>query len=107
MPPIAPPAEIPLQARSVAAPVVTRQTAPPQWPAPRTPGPDLSVPPFWASGDAARSSREADLWNASAQEVIGAASKVAPQAGVQSCVKCGLSLSANARFCRRCGSPQG
>jgi hypothetical protein len=65
------------------------------------------VPPFWASGDAGRSSREADLWNASAQEVLGSSSQVAPQPGVQSCVKCGLSLSANARFCRRCGSPQG
>jgi hypothetical protein len=107
VPPVAPPPEVPLQARSVAAPVVTRQTAPPQWPAPRTPGPDLSVPPFWASGDAGRSSREADLWNASAQEVLGSSSQVAPQPGVQSCVKCGLSLSANARFCRRCGSPQG
>jgi hypothetical protein len=105
--PVAPPPEIPVQARSVAAPIVARQTAPPQWPAPRNPGPDLSVPPFWASGDAVRASREAGLWNASAQEVIGTAGLVAPQAGVQSCVKCGLSLSANARFCRRCGSSQG
>jgi ribosomal protein L40E len=27
--------------------------------------------------------------------------------GVQSCVSCGLPLSATARFCRRCGSRQG
>ncbi|HET9082858.1 MAG TPA: hypothetical protein VFN41_00530 [Candidatus Limnocylindrales bacterium] len=53
------------------------------------------------------------LWAASAQEVssvsqvpqVGAAA-VKP-GGVQPCVSCGLSLSANARFCRRCGTRQG
>jgi hypothetical protein len=30
-----------------------------------------------------------------------------PSGGVQSCVSCGLSLSATARFCRRCGTRQG
>ena len=29
-----------------------------------------------------------------------------PSAGVQPCVSCGLSLSATARFCRRCGTSQ-
>jgi len=42
------------------------------------------------------------FWEASAREVAGAMSHV----GVQSCGECGLSLSASARFCRRCGSPQ-
>jgi len=42
------------------------------------------------------------FWEASAREVAGAAGHV----GVQSCGQCGLSLSANARFCRRCGTPQ-
>jgi hypothetical protein len=31
----------------------------------------------------------------------------APIIGIQTCVGCGLSLSATARFCRRCGSRQG
>jgi hypothetical protein len=42
------------------------------------------------------------FWEASAREVAGAISHV----GVQSCGECGLSLSASARFCRRCGTPQ-
>jgi ribosomal protein L40E len=42
------------------------------------------------------------FWEASAREVAGAISHV----GVQSCGDCGLSLSASARFCRRCGTPQ-
>jgi len=51
------------------------------------------------------------LWAASAREVLGPASGGGPAATVtaspQPCVQCGLSLSANARFCRRCGSRQG
>ena len=42
------------------------------------------------------------FWEASAREVAGAMSHV----GVQSCGDCGLSLSASARFCRRCGTRQ-
>jgi hypothetical protein len=42
------------------------------------------------------------FWEASAREVAGAAAMV----GVQNCGGCGLSLSASARFCRRCGTPQ-
>jgi hypothetical protein len=44
----------------------------------------------------------ATFWEASAREVAGAVANV----GIQACGGCGLSLSANARFCRRCGSPQ-
>jgi hypothetical protein len=91
------------------APTPAIQSAPvqaPQWPAPLRPGVDLSAPPFWASGDSGRMAREAALWTASAQEVSGAAGQPAIQVGVQSCVSCGLSLSATARFCRRCGSRQ-
>jgi hypothetical protein len=40
------------------------------------------------------------FWEASAREVA------AGHVGVQSCGECGLSLSANARFCRRCGTRQ-
>jgi ribosomal protein L40E len=43
------------------------------------------------------------FWEASAREVAGAVANV----GVQNCGQCGLSLSANARFCRRCGTRQG
>jgi ribosomal protein L40E len=42
------------------------------------------------------------FWDASAREVASALSQV----GVQSCGQCGLSLSASARFCRRCGTRQ-
>ena len=42
------------------------------------------------------------FWEASAREVAGAVGNV----GVQNCNECGLSLSANARFCRRCGTRQ-
>lgn len=42
------------------------------------------------------------FWEASAREVASAGAQV----GVQSCGQCGLSLSANARFCRRCGTSQ-
>ena len=42
------------------------------------------------------------FWDASAREVAEAMSHV----GVQSCGQCGLSLSASARFCRRCGTQQ-
>ena len=42
------------------------------------------------------------FWEASAREVAGAAANV----GVQNCGQCGLSLSATARFCRRCGTRQ-
>ena len=77
-------------------------------------GPDRSnVLPYRSSG-ASVSAKEvamrtasglpapAAFWEASAREVAGAMSHV----GVQSCGECGLSLSASARFCRRCGTRQ-
>ncbi len=55
----------------------------------------------------------AALWAASAAEVLSGGAN-APQplaatvpAAPQPCLNCGLSLSANARFCRRCGTRQG
>jgi hypothetical protein len=50
-----------------------------------------------------------DLWAASAREILSTppVSAATPPPAIQSCVSCGLSLSANARFCRRCGTPQG
>ena len=49
---------------------------------------------------ARQAASQGSFWEASAREVAGG------QAGVQSCGQCGLSLSANARFCRRCGTRQ-
>jgi hypothetical protein len=67
-----------------------------------------NVLPYRSSGAAAHASDFAQrigaspLWDASAREVAAALSAVA----VQSCGQCGLSLSASARFCRRCGTQQ-
>jgi hypothetical protein len=57
----------------------------------------------------------AALWAASAREVVeggplgatGAMTHPTAAPTAQPCVGCGLSLSANARFCRRCGARQG
>ncbi|MEW6223445.1 MAG: hypothetical protein AB1627_02330 [Chloroflexota bacterium] len=82
--------------------------ATPQWPAAtarRDAPTGIAGRPFLPQADASA------LWAASNQEVLGAApaplpgAAAAPQA--QPCVSCGLSLSANARFCRRCGTRQG
>ncbi len=51
---------------------------------------------------AARAAQGASFWEASAREVASAVGNV----GVQNCGHCGLSLSATARFCRRCGTRQ-
>ena len=47
------------------------------------------------------------LWAESTREVSRQSAGNRAAGGVQPCVSCGLSLSANARFCRRCGTPQG
>ena len=54
------------------------------------------------SGRLAAASGGRGFWDASAREVADAISQV----GVRSCPQCDLSLSATARFCRRCGTPQ-
>jgi hypothetical protein len=56
-----------------------------------------------------------DVWSASAREVLqggplgrpGSGSGPSTAVTPQPCVGCGLPLSANARFCRRCGARQG
>jgi hypothetical protein len=67
-------------------------------------GPERKVLPYRSSGAASPVARLAGgaFWDASAREVAGASSNV----GVRSCAECELSLSATARFCRRCGHPQ-
>ena len=48
------------------------------------------------------------MWAASSRDVVRPPVVAqAPSTGVQPCVSCGISLSANARFCRRCGTQQG
>ena len=94
-------------------------SAEPQWPAtPQWPDRDASQGlPFLGRPAAATGGMDA-LWAASVQEVAQvpqtgqpspiamAGPTVAKPAGIQPCVSCGLSLSANARFCRRCGTRQ-
>ena len=109
---------------------VPGQDAPPASPwltvAPEEPGgpPQWPVAPTWAAtrrdAPATLAGRpllpQADpsgLWAASAREVLTASAVPTPEAAAapaptaQPCVSCGLSLSANARFCRRCGTRQG
>ncbi len=64
----------------------------------------------WASRLATARPEVSGVWAASSQEVLAAAAPSGahgPGPTVQACVSCGLSLSATARFCRRCGSRQG
>jgi hypothetical protein len=67
-------------------------------------GPERRVLPYRSSGAASPVVVLAGgaFWDASAREVAGAVSQV----GVRTCAECELSLSATARFCRRCGHPQ-
>jgi hypothetical protein len=55
-----------------------------------------------SAGEMGQVAARGAFWDASAHEVSNAISQI----GVQDCGHCGLSLSASARFCRRCGTPQ-
>jgi hypothetical protein len=81
--------------------------ADPQWPV----QPDMAESPAMALlANRARGSQSDALWAASAREVLAPPSSVPAvglTTGVQPCSSCGLSLSATARFCRRCGTRQG
>ena len=84
----------------------------PAWPAPSQPAAQVPGPTAapWASRLAtSRPETPASVWAASSQEVLGTPATPGGKAvpAIQACVSCGLSLSANARFCRRCGSRQG
>jgi hypothetical protein len=116
--PVVPPAPAPAP-EPVVSPWLTvapDDGAQPQWPA----------APQWAqttrpTGPMTLAGRQlmprddaADLWAASAREVLSGGPSASPVATAaptiaapQPCVSCGLSLSANARFCRRCGTRQG
>ena len=97
------PEELPAAATAI-PPVPQAPEAPPQWPTtPEWPQANVShlterPPTQSAAMDA--------LWAASVRDVV-APVQGAPAGTVQPCNSCGLSLSANARFCRRCGTRQG
>ncbi len=101
-----PGAPIPLQA----SPTPADASAEPQWPArPQWPGgtPAAGLP-FLGRSVVPEGGIEA-LWAASNQELVTAVTPAGKPAasGIQPCISCGLSLSATARFCRRCGTLQG
>ena len=60
-----------------------------------TASPDVRPAPWFAART------NASIWDASTADVVSR-----PGSGVQSCVSCGLPLSAAAHFCRRCGARQ-
>jgi hypothetical protein len=81
-------------------------SADPQWPI----RPDQIESPAMALLTSRKAGSPSDaLWAASAQEVLArpASAPATAVTGVQPCSSCGLSLSATARFCRRCGTRQG
>jgi hypothetical protein len=105
VPPTTPGGSIPLQASSAPADASAEPQWPsrPQWPS-ATPAAGL---PFLGRPATPEGGIEA-LWAASNQELVTAAPQAGKPAasGIQPCVSCGLSLSATARFCRRCGTLQ-
>jgi hypothetical protein len=95
---------IPVQANGAPLP-----TSEPNWPAkPEWPAPQASVGlPFLGRPIQPQGGVDS-LWAASNRELV--ATPPAPgrsTSGIQPCISCGLSLSATARFCRRCGTLQG
>jgi hypothetical protein len=102
-PPVPEPAQPPVAATAAPQPP---PAADPQWPTdPQWPAAQPN-PSFLANRRTSASAATEALWAASARDVV-ANPAGAPLGGVQPCSSCGLSLSATARFCRRCGSRQG
>jgi hypothetical protein len=85
-------------------------TSEPQWPTRPAwlGGAPTNGLPFLNRPVAAQGGIEA-LWAESSREVVTAPIDAGKPivGGIQPCISCGLSLSANARFCRRCGTLQG
>ncbi len=95
----------PVQPAVVAkAPAVPPLPVEPQWPTPPQ-APALPDAPYLVSRRDSNASE--GLWAASARGVVAPQVAGAPILAVQPCASCGLSLSATARFCRRCGTRQG
>ena len=101
------PGDAPAAAPGLAAAASAAPTAEPQWPAnPQWPsGTPAAGLPFLGRPAAPQGGLEA-LWAESSREVATPTNQSRPAGVIQPCVSCGLSLSATARFCRRCGTPQ-
>ena len=79
--------------------------AAPQWPTRPGHTPSIGLP-FLGRHAAPQGGLDA-LWAESSREVaVGPSGATKPAGTIQPCLSCGLSLSATARFCRRCGTPQ-
>jgi hypothetical protein len=101
------PATPPISPSIPAAAIAPDPNAEPQWPT-RPGGAPSAGLPFLNRPAAATGGLEA-LWAESARDVVTpptVSGRPVATGGVQPCVSCGLSLSATARFCRRCGTPQ-
>ena len=91
------------------APAPPAPSAEPQWPLrpewPAAPQASAGLP--FLGRPAQPEGGVESLWAASNRELV--ATPPAPgrsPTGIRPCLSCGLSLSASARFCRRCGTPQ-
>ena len=95
---------VPLQASEPSVPPIEPQwPVKPEWPAPRA----SAGLPFLGRPAQPKGGIES-LWAASNRELVTTPPVPGRAAnGIQPCISCGLSLSANARFCRRCGTLQG
>jgi hypothetical protein len=83
-------------------------SADPQWPqTPAWPGQESQVDVSFLAARLSRKPANDALWAASSRDVVAPLPQQPAAPAVQTCVSCGLSLSATARFCRRCGSRQG
>jgi hypothetical protein len=79
----------------------------PQWPqTPAWPGQEAPVDVSFLAARLSRKPSNDALWAASSRDVLAPLPQQPAVPAVQTCVSCGLSLSATARFCRRCGSRQ-
>lgn len=94
----------PLQATAPSVP-----SAEPQWPPrPEWPAPQASAGLPFLGRPAQPQGGVDSLWAASNRELVATPPTAGKStSGIQPCINCGLSLSANARFCRRCGTLQG
>ena len=101
------PATPPISPSIPAAATAPDPNAEPQWPTRAGAEPSVGLP-FLNRPAAATGGLEA-LWAESARDVVApptVGGRPVATGGIQPCVSCGLSLSATARFCRRCGTPQ-
>jgi hypothetical protein len=86
----------------------TAASAEPHWPqTPAWPGQESQIDVSFLAARLSRKPSNDALWAASSRDVVAPLPQQPAPPAVQTCVSCGLSLSATARFCRRCGSRQG